>query len=134
MGVLWTVWPLDEQMKSWLDETGVSYPNLSSRWPKGSEIKTVVASLGNFDVKVNDNGIGATWQASIVAKEGGDSGEWTLLNISKYSGDEEEQELWFEKGWESLITRILTQLTAYSGPLVLIADTSGEPTVIYNET
>jgi hypothetical protein len=77
--------------------------------------------------------VGATWQASIVAKEGGDTGEWTLLNINEYTGDEKEQELWFEKGWESLIARILRQLAVHSGPLVLIPDTGGEPTVISHE-
>jgi len=130
MGVLWTVWPLDEKMKSWLDETGVPYPQTSSRWPKGSEIKAVVASLGEFDVEVSDNGIGGTWRASIVSRKGGDEGEWTLLNISRYSGDDEEQELWFEKGWESLITRILGLLAVHSGPLVLIPDTGDDPAVI----
>lgn len=131
MGVLWTVWPLNEEMKSWLDESGVPYPKLPSRWPKGSEIKEVVASLDDFDIQVNDNGIGAAWQASIVAKKGGDSGEWTLLNIREYTGDDKEQELCFEKGWESLITKVLELLTVHSGPLVLIPDSGAEPTVVF---
>ena len=135
MGVLWTVWPLDEKMKSWLDETGVEYPAAPSRFPTGSEIKKVVASFKEgFDVKINDNGLNGPWQASIVSKAGGDTGEWALLNISEYSGDDQEQELWFEKGWESLNVKILKELSLHSGPLVLLADTGEEPIVISNAT
>lgn len=134
MGVFWMVWPLDQQMKEWLEETGVSYPKRPSRWPKGREIKAVLASLCDFDVIVNDNGVGGVWQATIVAKPEGNSSEWTLLNVDQYTGDDEEQNFWFEKGWESLITRILTQLSAYSGPLVLIDDVGGDATVIFSET
>jgi len=131
MGILWTVWPLDDEMKSWLDETGVDYPKEPSRFPTGREIKEVIAGLQEFDIKINDNGIGSPWQASIVSKSGGDSGEWTLLNIQEYSGDDEQQKLWFEKGWESLIASILREITKSCGPLVLIADCGGEPQVIF---
>ena len=134
MGILWTVWPLDDKMKAWLDESGVDYPDQPSRFPTGHEIKRVVTSLETFDVKINDNGLGRTWQANIVAKGGGDTGEWTLLNVTRYSGDEQEQQLWFEKGWEPLIKRILRELTASTGPLVLIADAGGAPQVITSAT
>lgn len=134
MGVLWIVWPLDDEMKSWLDETGVEYPNSSSRFPTGREIKDVVAALSDFDIAITDNGVGSPWQASIVSKLGGDHGEWTLLNISEYSGDDEEQKLWFEKGWESLMTSILKELSKKSGPLVLIPDTGDDPRVISTAT
>ena len=130
MGVLWTVWPLDDDMKSWLDECGVEFPSVSSRFPTGREVKEVLASLSAFDVEIFANGIGGSWQASIVSKSGGDSGEWTLLNISEYSGDEEPQRLWFEKGWESLIVSILKKLARNAGPLVLIPDTGEEPVVV----
>jgi hypothetical protein len=130
MGILWTVWPLDDGMREWLDEQQVSYPDKPSRLPTGAEIKSVLALLGDYDIELTDHGLGAPWQASIVHKEGGDAGQWTLLNISNYSGDDLPQELWFEKGWESLITDILKHLSAGCGPLVLIPDTGGEPTVI----
>lgn len=134
MGILWTVWPLDDQTKSWLDSTGIKYPKEPSRFPTGREIKDVVRGLVGFNVEITDNGLGSHWQASIVSKQGGDTGEWTLLNITEYSGDDAEQKLWFEKGWESLITSILRELSKHSGPLVLIPDVGGDPIIISNET
>ena len=130
MGILWTVWPLNEEMKSWLSETGVDYPDVESRFPTGHEIKTALDELAEYDIRINDNGVGEPWQATIIAKEGTGEKEWTLLNITEYSGDTEPQELWFEKGWESLIKHVLHVLSAYCGPLVLMADTGGDPEVI----
>jgi len=117
-------------MCAWLEEQKISYPKVPSRFPTGAEIKSVVNSLRGYNVEIIDNGIGSSWQASIVHATGGDTGAWTLLNISTYSGDDEPQHLWFEKGWESLITEILQKLTVACGPLALMADSGGEPTVI----
>jgi hypothetical protein len=130
MGVLWTVWPLDDGMREWLNELSVDYPDSPSRFPTGMEIKVALAALDGYDIRITDNGLGATWQASIVHKSGGDAGPWTLLSVNSYSGDELPQELAFEKGWESLITEILKHLSIECGPLVLIADVGGEPVVI----
>ena len=130
MGVLWTVWPLDDEMTSWLDEIGVAYSDAASRFPTGAEIKRAVNSLTDYDIKITDNGTGAFWQAFVEHKEGGDKGPWALLNIKEYSGDDEEQELWFEKGSEELIRLILRDLSKACGPLVLIPDTGDEPSVI----
>ena len=130
MGVLWTVWPLDEQMRNWLEEQSIAYPNVPSRFPTGAEIKKALGSLNGYNIAITDNGLGASWQASIVHTSGGDKGPWTQLNISHYSGEELPQELWFEKGWESLIKEILQQLTLACGPLTLMADTGVEPVVI----
>ncbi len=130
MGVLWTVWPLDDEMTSWLDEIGVAYPGTASRFPTGAEIKRAVNSLTDYDIKITDNGPGAFWQAFVEHKQGGDEGPWALLNITEYSGDDEEQELWFEKGSEELIRLILQDLSRACGTLVLIPDTGDEPSVI----
>jgi hypothetical protein len=73
MGVMWTVWPLDENMKNWLDECAVDYPDSISRFPTGAEIKKAISSLDDFNIKIIDNGIGGPWQASVVSKQGGDA-------------------------------------------------------------
>jgi hypothetical protein len=57
MGALWTVWPPDDQMRSWLDETGVEYPDKPSRFPTGHEIKAAFSRLGDLSVSVRDNGL-----------------------------------------------------------------------------
>lgn len=129
MGTVWTVLPVDEKMKIWLDELGVAYPAKASRLPTGREIKATLRMLEAYDVTINAHGIGAPWQASIAHKSGA-TGPWTVLNIVNYTGDELEQNLFFEKGWESLVTAILKRLRKSCGPLVLIADADGDPLVI----
>lgn len=93
-------------------------------------MKTVLPQLHGFNVEIRENGIGSAWQASVVSMLGGDNGEWALLNVNEYSGDHEEQHLWFEKGWESVIKIILRHLANVVGPLVLIDDAGGQPEVI----
>ncbi|WP_144265706.1 hypothetical protein [Pandoraea sp. SD6-2] len=117
-------------MKTWLQELAVPHPNVSSRFPTGCEVKAALSQLHGFNVEIRDNGIGCIWQASIVSELGGDKGEWTLLNINEYSGDQEPQQLWFEKGRESLIKTVLCHLAKDTGPLVLIDDASSQPQVI----
>jgi hypothetical protein len=128
MGILWTVWPTDDKMKEWLDSEDIEYPQEPSRFPKGKEVKEVLNNLVGYKVKIYDNGIGNTWQADIHSEVKLE--EWTLLNISEYSGDEESQEIWFEKGHEDLIKLILKRLSEICGPLVLIDDAGCEPQVI----
>jgi hypothetical protein len=50
--------------------------------------------------------------------------------ITKYSGDALEQELWFERGSESLIALVLKELAKNSGQLVLMDTAGGDPIVI----
>jgi hypothetical protein len=130
MGILWTVWPLDDDMSSWLDDQEVAYPRAPSRFPTGAEIKAVTSGLRAHNVKVNDNGLHAPWQALITQKGDATDPEWAVLTVSDYSGDDLPQQLYFEKGHESLIIEILKRLVSSCGPLVLIDDAGGEPSVI----
>lgn len=129
MGVLWTTYPLDDEMKEWLDSVEVPYPQVSSRFPKGSEVKNAVSRLDEYNVKILDNGVGHSWQASVESKENPEE-FWTLLNITEYTGDEEFQEPWFEKGHEELIKVVLREICKECGPMVLIPDTGDTPEVI----
>ncbi len=75
----------------------------------------------------------ACWQSTFSSLPGTTEraeSPWTVLNVSEYSGDEEQQELWFAKGWEEPIQQILEGLTTKCGPLVLVPDTGDEPKVI----
>jgi len=129
MGILWTVWPTTDEMKEWLTSEGVEYPAQVSRLPKGKEIKSVLESLDGYKVEIKENGVGNSWQAWIESTSNPEE-YWTLLNITEYSGDDEYQEPWFEKGHEILIKLILSKLSTYCGPLVIIPDTGGTPEVI----
>ena len=55
MGVIWTVWPLDDEMRDWLVEEGVEVPDADSRFPTGSEIKQTLAESG-LKIDIYDNG------------------------------------------------------------------------------
>lgn len=130
MGILWTVWPLDDDMCQWLDEQEVAYPLTSSRFPTGAEIKAIVYGLKGHSVKVNDNGLHVLWQALITPKGDEVGPEWAVLSVSDFSGEDLPQQLYFEKGHERLIIEILQRLTPSCGPLVLIADAGGKPAII----
>lgn len=128
MGVLWTVWPLDEQMTAWLDDQGIAYPTQPSRFPTGAEIRAVLSSFpGN--VEVTENGDGGPYSA-YVTQGMGEAERWTLLQVTEFTGNSHPQELWFEKGDEELIKDLLQRLTRACGPLALIADVGDPPQII----
>lgn len=129
MGVLWTTYPLNDEMTEWLDSLEVPYPKTPSRFPTGREVKDAIAELGGVKVTIRDNGVGATWQAWLESESKPDE-LWTLLNITNYSGDNESQEIWFEKGHDQLIKQVLAVICKKCGPLVLIPDTGGDPEVV----
>lgn len=72
MGVLWTVWPLDNETRRWLDEIEVPYPAKASRFPTGTEIKTALKELADHQVEITDNGKDGSWQALITHLCGAD--------------------------------------------------------------
>lgn len=129
MGVLWTTYPINVEMREWLESEGVEAPENDSRFPTGREVKQALENLEEVTVEITDNGVGHTWQAWINSKLEPEK-IWTLLNISKYSGDDKPQEVWFEKGDENLIKYVLGKISYYSGPQVLIPDTGDTPEVI----
>ena len=129
MGILWTTYPLDAEMKDWLDSMEVSYPNKASRFPTGAEVKESVINLKGLNKRIFDNGTGHSWQAWIESSENPET-HWTLLNITTYTGDKEPQEMWFEKGHEELIKEVLREICKKCGPLVLIPDTGGIPEIV----
>ena len=129
MGTLWTTYPLNDEMTEWLDSLDITYPAVPSRFPTGKEVKEAVDELKGIKVSVRDNGIGSSWQAWLESESEPEQ-LWTLLNITTYTGDSDQQEIWFEKGHEKLIKQILSKICKRCGPLVLIADTDGDPEIV----
>ena len=132
MGVLYSVAPLDNGLRDALPGMGVlRAPAANGRHPTPQELRSVLADLKGYKATFNDPAeVGDTWQASIEDAHDPESGPWTLLNVSEYKGEFEAAEMWFEKGWPDLIVTILVAVTAYTGPLVLLADCGGVPLVI----
>lgn len=48
MGILWTVWPLGNEMNEWLESEGIEPTQLESCFPTGSEIINVLNFLAEY--------------------------------------------------------------------------------------
>ncbi|MBX4990106.1 hypothetical protein ABID08_001145 [Rhizobium binae] len=116
-------------MMIWLSEQGISFPALPSRWPTGSEVKRALSDL-DLTAEITDNGAMAPWHALVRDAADNPDIKWALLIIPDYSGDHEPQKLYFEKGHEPLIRRILSHIALACGPLVLINDADSFPEII----
>jgi hypothetical protein len=130
MGINYTVWPLDAQMKDWLTGEDVAFPDVPSRWPLGKEIRSALDRLSDISIRYNENGIGRIWQAGITEER--DDGFWTYLNILEYQGPDNPNEPYFEKGHPELIVAIIRDLSLQCGPLAVVSD-AGDPPVIVGQ-
>jgi len=128
MGVLYTVWPLDSQMKEWLTSEGIEFPEAPSRWPTKAEVRNVLGSLSGFNVRYTDNGPNARWDATIESPEV--ETLWTLLHADPEDTSDSSTHVGFEKGEPALIIAILRDLSSSTGPLALMADVGGPPLVV----
>ena len=128
MGILYRVWPLDDQMREWLASQDISAPSGQSRWPTSAEIRDVLRDLRHFRVSYTENGRGAPWDADIQSFHAEDLR--TLLHAQPEEGNDEVTKFGFEKGEPLLIVAILRALSARTGPLALMADVGGPPLVI----
>ena len=71
------------------------------------------------------------WQIMISGLIDPDNEPWTLLNLREFDGDEcKPHSIWFERGWPSLILRIVHSLSAKCGPLAIVPDTGCPPVVV----
>ncbi|MET0247661.1 MAG: hypothetical protein ABW182_13000 [Sphingomonas sp.] len=113
-------------MTEWLDEQGISWPDTASRFPTGSEIRQVLGALP-AEIELIDNGVDGPMSASIFQREDC----WASLQIERFTGDDDPQALYFEKGSEELIVEILRRLSVFCGPLVLINDVGDPPEVVF---
>jgi hypothetical protein len=132
MGVLYTVVPLDDEIAGYLRDSGGTVPTAAepARNPTPREISAVCDALRGQRVHYNVNP-GSFWQAVVEGVTGSEREPWTLLNISTFSGSEDEPHpIWFEKGWPLLILDILQRLSVRCGPLVVIPDTGEAPIAV----
>jgi hypothetical protein len=129
---MYSVYPLVEEIKSWLDEMSVVYPSShEGRNPELTEIQSALAQLDGYSVKASAPEIGKTWQALIENTQGPEENGWALLNIIQLA--EGPNEFYFEKGWPDLIVKITHLISRASGPLVLICDAGDPPLVVTAE-
>ena len=132
MGVLYSVFPIDAEMTAYLETVGETAPESRqmSRNPTPLEIREVCGRLKDQRVQFFSPPNHA-WQVMIEGRNDPEHQPWTLLNISAFNGDETlPHPIWFEKGWPSLILRVVRDLTEYCGTLVLVPDSGGKHVVL----
>ncbi len=133
MGVLYSVLPYDARMREAVKKLGYAgpFPGGEGRNPTPAEIRHVVAGLDGFKASYNDPPtMGQLWQVTVEDALDPDTGRWTLVNMSKYAGENVPEDIWFEKGWPDLIVRILLRLATTCGALVVVPDTGEAPLVV----
>jgi hypothetical protein len=133
MGILYTVWPLDDSARDWLRSQNIPSPSRQSRWPTRHELQELLAGLSGFSVEYTDNGPGMSWDASISDNEPGDAECWTLLHAEPEGGDDARTKVHFEKGEPYLIVALLRGLSRTVGPLMLMPDVGGPPMIVSPE-
>jgi hypothetical protein len=132
MGVLYSIVPLDESITPYLRDLGVTLPDsgIPSRNPTPLELRAVAADLTDLSVDLHSPP-GHAWQIMIQGTKDPDNEPWTLLNVTEFNGDESKPHaIWFEKGWPSLILRVVHALSVRCGPLVIVPDTGCKPIVV----
>ena len=126
---MYSLFPLSEEMRSWLDEQSIAYPlNVESRNPLLTEAQSVLAQLDGYKVEETAVSVGKFWQAFIQDKKDPEHKGWATLNILSLTDG--PNEMYFEKGWPDLIIRITVLLSRHTGPLVLFCDAGDPPLVV----
>ncbi|MBN2385148.1 hypothetical protein JXQ70_19920 [bacterium] len=131
MGVIYTVYPIDDRARKAAPDIGlINPPAEDGRHPTPSEIRAVVGDLDGFKASYTEHPIfHKPWQVMVEHAQDPDNGGWTLINVSEYLGEDQPTEIWFEKGWPDLIIRIMVGLSRTCGPLFILPDT-GEAALV----
>lgn len=130
VGVLYSVLPLNDQVRVWLDNEGLEYPRgVEGRRPSPRELAEAAASVDGF--KTDESTGKDWWQLSVSGTTDPSREAWTLVNALKFAGRDTPCEFYFEKGWPDLIVKIVRALAAVTGPVVLVPDTGCGPAVIH---
>lgn len=133
MSAMYSLFPLTEEMMSWLDEQSIAYPkNAESRNPLLNEIRSALVLLGeSYKVKETKSSLGESWQAFIQDAHDPENKGWAILNIISLTDG--PNEMYFEKGWPDLIVKITVNLSQLTGPLVLMCDAGDPPLVVTSD-
>jgi hypothetical protein len=130
----YTVLPYNIESWEWLchEFEQLAKPAAENRNPTPHEIFQVIASLGNLEVERSIQSESLYLLISDISNE--EPSAWVLLVIINYDGGKDFEnhphEIYFEKGWSTLIIRIMASLSRFSGALVLVPNSGQTPVVI----
>jgi hypothetical protein len=131
MGVLYVVFPLDQQMAEYLRSIEVKLPRADSwgRNPTLEQVRAVCAALPDMQVEISSSR--QWWHASFRGRADRQIEAWADLHVSDFNGNESlPHSICFEKGWPCLMLRIVHALSAYCGTLVVVPDTGCAPIAV----
>jgi hypothetical protein len=129
MGILWTVYPVTDEMKEYLESENVPYPNSLSNFPTDEQIKLALSQLEDFDIQYSTSNPEKGWGAFIQATKDSEN-LWANLQVDVKENSQYLRNIWFEKGNEEVIKLFLKYLSKSCGAQVLLADVGGPPEVI----
>jgi hypothetical protein len=140
MGVFYCVVPLDAEIRPHILAAGATVPesNRATRNPTPREIRNVCSKLTDIEAHINSPldrpwQVRNVWQA-VLGDADYDHHPWTRLNVHDFNGREDQpHSIWFEKGWPSLILRVVHALSVQCGPLVVWPD-MGDPPIVVSAT
>ena len=128
MGVMYSVFPLQPELCEWLDEQGVTYPDVPSRNPRLQELKAVIAARPQWSAEISDEVMGKSWNALLTGTRQAGREPWCVLQIIALQPG--ENEFYFENGDPVMILDFLIELCEFTGPLVLISDAGDLPLLV----
>ena len=132
MGVLYSLLPLNDELAAELNEGAALVPEARGRDPKPAEILAVVSSLEGFRAQEQLSLFG--WDLRIEGTEDPRHQPRTLIHSGSFVDHDTPARVRFEKGWPSLILRIVRALAAECGPLVVDPNTGCGPCLVEAES
>lgn len=128
MGVLYSAFPIDDDVREWLTEEGIPTPVIDGRAPTPNELKTALDTLEDEAVSYNiSEGV---WQAQIEDATSPATGPWTMINVLQFSDADEPCEFYFAKGWPELIIKVVHRIAQICGPIAIVPDTGCSPVIV----
>ncbi len=128
MSVLYSTFPINDDVRKWLTEEGLPTPATDGRAPTPNEIKKALETLDDQAVSYNiSEGV---WQAQIDDLDSPTTGPWTMLNVLEFKDSDEPCKFYFAKGWPELIVKVVHRIAQISGPIAIVPDTGCPPAVV----
>jgi hypothetical protein len=128
MGVIYTTFPLEDELKEYLDEMDIEYPGTEScsKNPSPNEVLAALTSLDSLNVE--SGFMNGSWQTTVEDEV---RDYYTSIHMHECGKMDDNGSLSFEKGEPRLIIEILKILSEKTGTVALFPDTGDVPLCVY---
>jgi hypothetical protein len=124
MGNIYTVVPMNDEVRDWLTKEGVAAPPVDGRWSTMRELRDV---LSRYDVEYREDKRDGGWDAEIHDRVRG----WRATIWTKKAPSEDVPfEHSYHKPDERLMMAILVELAKFCGPFMVMDGSSVIPVVV----